>query len=94
MDEERRLDWDEVDEGLYVIPQIFKNPRFDSLKHVLTVLGAVDSEAALEEVRHIQLLQDEGHTFILQIPPLPALIKQVGAQRTKPVRKPESSVAA
>jgi hypothetical protein len=49
-DEERRVDWDVVDDELYQIPAVYKDGRFDSLKHVLTVLGAVDSEAALEEV--------------------------------------------
>lgn len=50
MEEERSVDWDVVDESLYLIPAVYKDARFDSLKHVLTVLGAVDSEAALEEV--------------------------------------------
>ena len=49
-DEERRVDWDVVDDELYQIPAVYKDGRFDSLKHVLTVLGAVDSEAALDEV--------------------------------------------
>jgi hypothetical protein len=49
-DEERRVDWDVVDDELYQIPAVYKDARFDSLKHVLTVLGAVDSEAALDEV--------------------------------------------
>ena len=46
-----QIDWDVVDEELYHIPAEYKDQRFDSLKHVLTVLGAVDSEGALEEVR-------------------------------------------
>lgn len=50
-DEERRVDWDVVDDELYQIPAVYKDGRFDSLKHVLTVLGAVDSEAALDELR-------------------------------------------
>ena len=45
-----QIDWDVVDEELYHIPAEYKDQRFDSLKHVLTVLGAVDSEGALEEV--------------------------------------------
>lgn len=49
-EEERRVDWDVVDDELYQIPAVYKDGRFDSLKHVLTVLGAVDSEAALDEV--------------------------------------------
>lgn len=49
-DEERCVDWDVVDDELYQIPAVYKDARFDSLKHVLTVLGAVDSEAALDEV--------------------------------------------
>lgn len=44
------MDWDIVDDDLYVLPAVYKDARFDSLKHVLTVLGAVDSEAALDEV--------------------------------------------
>ena len=41
-----------VDEELDRIPAEFKDPRFDSLRHVLNILSAVDAEAALEEVRH------------------------------------------
>lgn len=45
-----RVDWDVVDEELDRVPGEFKDPRFDSLRHVLDILSAVDAEAALEEV--------------------------------------------
>ena len=47
----RQVDWALVDRELRAVPTEYKNQKFDSLKHVLTVLGAVDSEGALEEVR-------------------------------------------
>ena len=46
-----KVDWDVVDEELDKVPEEFKDPRFDSLRHVLDILSAVDAEAALEEVR-------------------------------------------
>ncbi|KAK9815816.1 hypothetical protein WJX72_010122 [[Myrmecia] bisecta] len=46
-----RVDWELVDEELDKIPSEFKDPRFDSLRHVLNILSAVDAEAALEELR-------------------------------------------
>ena len=45
-----KVDWDLVDEELDRVPEEFKDPRFDSLRHVLDILSAVDAEAALEEV--------------------------------------------
>lgn len=45
------VDWDAVDDELDKIPPELKDPRFDSLRHVLNILSAVDAEAALEEVR-------------------------------------------
>ena len=45
-----RVDWDLVDEELDKVPEEFKDPRFNSLRHVLDILSAVDAEAALEEV--------------------------------------------
>jgi hypothetical protein len=45
------VDWEELDEELYHVAPEFKDPRFDSLHHVLGILGAVDSEAALDEAR-------------------------------------------
>ena len=47
----RRVDWAAVDAQLRRVPADYKNPKFDSFRHVLTVLGAVDSEGAIEEVR-------------------------------------------
>ena len=46
-----KVDWDLVDEELDKVSEEFKDPRFDSLRHVLDILSAVDAEAALEEVR-------------------------------------------
>ncbi len=45
-----KVDWDLVDEELDKVSEEFKDPRFDSLRHVLDILSAVDAEAALEEV--------------------------------------------
>ncbi|KAL3138889.1 hypothetical protein ABBQ32_005714 [Trebouxia sp. C0010 RCD-2024] len=45
------VDWDAVDDELDKIPPELKDPRFDSLRHVLNILSAVDAEAALEELR-------------------------------------------
>ena len=45
-----KVDWDLVDEELDGVPDNIKDPRFDSLRHVLDILSAVDAEAALEEV--------------------------------------------
>lgn len=45
-----KVDWDLVDEELDKVPEEFKDPRFNSLRHVLDILSAVDAEAALEEV--------------------------------------------
>ena len=44
------VDWDAIDDELDKIPSELKDPRFDSLRHVLNILSAVDAEAALEEV--------------------------------------------
>ena len=45
------VDWDVVDEELALVPKEFRDPRFDSLRHVLNILGPVDSGLRLEEVR-------------------------------------------
>lgn len=50
-----RVDWDVVDEELDRVPEEFKDPRFDSLRHVLDILSAMDAEAALEEARGKEL---------------------------------------
>lgn len=49
-----KVDWDVVDEELDKVSEEFKDPRFDSLRHVLDILSAVDAEAALEEVCSLQ----------------------------------------
>lgn len=48
-----------VDEELDRVPEEFKDPRFDSLRHVLDILSAVDAEAALEEVCQ----KSQNHAF-------------------------------
>lgn len=45
------VDWDEVDEELSRVSPAFRDPRFDSLKHVLTVLSSENAEVELEQVR-------------------------------------------
>lgn len=44
------VDWDAVDDELARVPTQFKDPRFDSLRHVLNILGPVDANLRLEEV--------------------------------------------
>jgi hypothetical protein len=44
------VDWDEVDEELSRVNSAFREPRFDSLKHVLNVLSSENAEAEVEEV--------------------------------------------
>ena len=51
------VDWEAVDDELFHMAPEFKDPRFDSLHHVLSILGAVDSEAALDEVFTTSVLQ-------------------------------------
>lgn len=62
-----RMDWDAIDDMLYKIPPEFKDPRFDSLRHVLNIISSVNAEARVDEVRarlnyvtilHIVLLCD------------------------------------
>ncbi len=45
-----RVDWNSVDDVLDSIPSEFKDPRFDSLQHVLSTLSSVNAESALEKV--------------------------------------------
>ena len=45
-----RVDWNAVDDVLESIPSEFKDPRFDSLQHVLSTLSSVNAESALEKV--------------------------------------------
>lgn len=49
------VDWDAVDDELARVPTQFKDPRFDSLRHVLNILGPVDANLRLEEVWYIIL---------------------------------------
>ena len=44
------VDWATIDDELDKIPAELKDPRFDSLRHVLNILSAVDADAALDEV--------------------------------------------
>ncbi|GAB4819189.1 hypothetical protein N2152v2_006235 [Parachlorella kessleri] len=56
------VDWEEVDEELSRVNPAFRDPRFDSLKHVLNVLSSENAEAEVEELRdqraHIEELVD------------------------------------
>ena len=47
----RRMDWDAIDDVLYKIAPEFKDPRFDSLRHVLNIISSVNAEARVDEVR-------------------------------------------
>lgn len=45
------VDWEAFDETLYQVNPAFSDPRFDSLKHVLTVLSSSNAEQEVEQVR-------------------------------------------
>lgn len=45
------VDWDAVDAELQGIPSSFKEPRFDSVKHVLSLLSDERAERELAKVR-------------------------------------------
>lgn len=45
------VDWEAFDEALARVDPCFSDPRFDSLKHVLTVLSSNNAEQEVEEVR-------------------------------------------
>lgn len=61
------VDWDAVDDELDKIPPELKDPRFDSLRHVLNILSAVDAEAALEEVRSFCVVSRERAVIYHQL---------------------------
>ena len=42
--------WDDVDAELARVAPEFADPRFDSLKHVLSILGSPTAEGEVEEV--------------------------------------------
>jgi hypothetical protein len=44
------VDWEAFDEALARVDPCFSDPRFDSLKHVLTVLSSNNAEQEVEEV--------------------------------------------
>ena len=67
------VNWDAVDDELDKIPSELKDPRFDSLRHVLNILSAVDAEAALEEVH---LCWRVCH-YVLTGPSIPGMIVRV-----------------
>lgn len=46
------MDWDKIDEELYKVAPEFKDPRFDSLRLVLSIVSSVNAEARVEEVGH------------------------------------------
>ena len=42
--------WDAIDDELYRLPPELKDPRFDSLRHVLNIVSSVNAESSVEEV--------------------------------------------
>ena len=44
--------WDAIDDELYRLPPELKDPRFDSLRHVLNIVSSVNAESSVEEVSH------------------------------------------
>jgi hypothetical protein len=53
---EAGLDWAAIDAQLARIPKDYFDPRFDSIKHVLSILGAVDSEVQVDQVRFLKVI--------------------------------------
>ena len=45
-----RMNWDDIDDMLYKVAPEFKDPRFDSLRHVLNIISSVNAEARVDEV--------------------------------------------
>ncbi|BDA48578.1 probable exocyst complex component 4 at N-terminal half [Coccomyxa sp. Obi] len=45
------MDWDAIDDEMYKVAPEFKDPRFDSLRLVLSIVGSVNAEAKVEELR-------------------------------------------
>ena len=45
--------WDAIDDELYRLPPELKDPRFDSLRHVLSIVSSVNAESSVDEVRQI-----------------------------------------
>ena len=43
--------WDAIDDELYRLPPELKDPRFDSLRHVLSIVSSVNAESSVAEVR-------------------------------------------
>ena len=42
--------WDAIDDELYRLPPELKDPRFDSLRHVLSIVSSVNAESSVAEV--------------------------------------------
>ena len=78
-----RVDWDLVDEELDRVPEEFKDQGFDSLRHVLDILSAVDADAALEEVKP----SDQGSGFFASSSFLTVLDRQVQLLQIKDCTK-------
>jgi hypothetical protein len=53
------MDWEAFDETLARVDPRFSDPRFDSLKHVLTVLSSNNAEAEVEELREQRAAVEE-----------------------------------
>ncbi|CAL5223746.1 g6307 [Coccomyxa viridis] len=43
--------WDAIDDELYRLPPELKDPRFDSLRHVLSIVSSVNAESSVAELR-------------------------------------------
>ncbi|KAL4857163.1 Serine/threonine-protein kinase PRP4 [Chlorella vulgaris] len=54
-----KVDWEAFDETLARVDPCFSDPRFDSLKHVLTVLSSKNPEQEVEELREQRAAVEE-----------------------------------
>ncbi|CAD7697878.1 unnamed protein product, partial [Ostreobium quekettii] len=45
------VDWEKIDRELEAISSDYRMPRFDSLAHVVEILGGIDPKDAIEELK-------------------------------------------
>ena len=69
-DPNQQVDWDEVDRTLKEVDPdgtLFSDPRFDSLKHALRILGSAAAEKELNQVRMHHPFPSDPKRFLHQL---------------------------